>query len=398
LDLIILVVCGALLGCFTGLAPGIHVNNMVIIVLSLSTLLLSHFSVHQMAAFIITMAMVHTFVDFVPSILLGAPQEDSVLSVLPGHRMLLQGRGYEAIQLTVAGGLGATVVGILLLPLGLMVFPILYSISLRSLALLLALVILYMVALEKGRKKRLYSLVVVIYSGALGVLVLNGGILEPTYALFPTLTGLFGLSTLLLSLNTEPRIPDQHLETSPAPGRKGMVIGAGAGVLAGLVPSIGSSQSALVVQNLFKGEDDREFLVALGGVNTTEALYAFLALYLIGNPRSGASIAVERLIPYLTFLDFAFMVSVAMVAILPAVGLTLWVSRLAVRKVQEIDYHAFSMATITFLLILIALLTGWKGILIAVTATAIGITTPILGIKRSHCMGVLMVPTILYFL
>jgi putative membrane protein len=398
LDLMMTVACGILLGCFTGLVPGIHVNNVVIGTMALLTLLLSHLSPHQIAAFFISMAMVHTFVDFIPSILLGAPQEDSVLSVLPGHRMLLQGRGYEAIQLTVAGGLGAAVVGIALLPLGLAIFPYLYSISLRFLAPLLALVILYMVALEGSPRKMLYSLMVVIYSGVLGILVLNGGILSPTYALFPALTGLFGLSTLLLSIGTEPRIPKQGLESSRDMHPRGMAIGAGAGLVAGLVPSIGSAQSALVVQNLFKGEEDEEFLVALGGVNTTEALYAFLALYLIGNPRSGASMAVERLVPQPAFTDFLFMVGVAMVSILPAVGLTLLISRLAVRRIQRINYRTFSLAIVLLLVLFIACLTGWKGILIAITATAIGITTPILGIKRSHCMGVLMVPTILYFL
>jgi len=397
-ELMALIILGALAGCFTGLLPGIHVNNVVIVLLSLSPLVLSHFDVYQVTGFIIAMAVVHTFVDFIPSIFLGAPQEDSVLSVLPGHRMLLAGRGYDAVRLTVVGGVGASAVGIALLPMGLALFSYLYSVFLDFLPWLLALVILYMVLMEGEPKKMAFSLAIVAYSGALGVVVLDGGVLDPAYALFPTLTGLFGLSTLLLSLRARPRIPPQHTDARPVPARKGVVIGAGAGLVAGLVPSIGTSQSALVVQNLFRGEGDEEFLVALGGVNTTETLYAFLALYLIGNPRSGASIAVERMITDVSFWDFLFMVGVVMAAVFPAVVLTLGITRLAVRGIEKIDYPLLSKATTVFLVVLIGLLTGWKGILVAATATAIGIATPILGVKRSHCMGVLMVPTILYFL
>jgi TctA family transporter len=43
-------------------------------------------------------------------------------------------------------------------------------------------------------------------------------------------------------------------------------------------------------------------------------------------------------------------------------------------------------------------MTGLRGVLIAVTATAIGLVAAVTGVKRSHCMAVLVVPTILYFI
>jgi putative membrane protein len=70
------------------------------------------------------MAITHTFLDFISSVFLGAPEEDSFLSVLPGHEMLKEGRGYEAIILSLYGSLVA-------LPLALF-FAGVYLISLES--------------------------------------------------------------------------------------------------------------------------------------------------------------------------------------------------------------------------------------------------------------------------
>lgn len=398
LELLIFMAAGACLGIFTGLVPGIHVNTVVIVILSVLPGLLDSFGIYPVIALIISISVVHSFVDFIPSILLGAPEEDSVLSILPGHRLLLEGRGYEAIRLTVMGGLGGVVVGVGVLPLGLSIFPIFYRLSLSVLPFILGLILVYMVISEIDHRRKGFAILSISFSGALGFLVLDTNILDPNYVLFPTLTGLFGMSTLLVSLRSNPNIPPQTMREHGNMPAKGIFIGPAAGVLAGLVPSMGSSQSAILVQKAFKDEGDSEFLAALGGVNTTESLYAFLALYLIGNPRSGASIAVERIFSSVDFYDFLFMVGVVLVSAAFATPLTLALGRVLVPRVQGIDYSKFSLATILFLLAVVTIVTGPVGVFICVTATAIGLIPALSGAKRSTCMAVLILPTMFYFL
>jgi putative membrane protein len=393
-----LVFIGILLGTFTGLTPAIHVNTIVILILSSLPILLEFLTVYEIIAIIISMAVMHTFVDFIPAMLLGAPHEDSVLSVLPGHKLLLEGRGYEAIRLTVIGGLGAALLSCAVLPIGIKIFPALYFSAREILPFLLLGVLAYMIYAERTPQRRAFALLVMIYSGVLGLIVLNSGILSPRYALFPALTGLFGISTLLTSLRTQPKIPEQEITYSEVGIKNGVVMGSIGGIATGLLPSIGSSQSALIIQNILKGKDEKEFLIALGGVNTSDAIYALLALYLIGNPRSGASIAIEQMIMDFTLYDFIFMISVILITLFFATFITLELARFSVRRVQSIDYKLFSKATLIFLIALILLLTGLTGLLIAITATAIGSITHLTGIKRSQCMAVLIIPTILYFL
>ena len=382
----------------TGLVPGLHVNNVVIILVSLSVLLIESFGLLPLLAFIVALSVVHSFVNYVPAILLGAPQEDNVLSTLPGHRLLSQGRGYEAIRLTVLGGLGATLFSALALPLLYFTMPQVYPTVRQHIPLLLTAVLGYMVYLEKGSRKRLYAALVILYSGALGYIILNYPLLPPQYALFPALTGFFGISTILTSLRLRSTPPEQSLAHEKGYYPHGAVAGTAGGILAGLLPGIGSAQSALLVQSIFGRRNERSFLVAHGGVNTAAAIFALLALYLIGNPRSGASIAAATLIGEADLGDLVFMLAIAMLASPFAAFATLLIARSAVRRIGAIDYTRLSIFVLLFLMLSILIFTGFYGMLIAITSTATGLLAAFSGVRRSHCMGVLILPTILYFL
>ena len=64
LEVLLLIIAGVFLGTFTGMVPGIHVNTVVITVLSLLPVLLEHFSPLGVVSLIVAMSVVHTFVDY----------------------------------------------------------------------------------------------------------------------------------------------------------------------------------------------------------------------------------------------------------------------------------------------------------------------------------------------
>lgn len=397
LEILAFILVGAACGVVTGLIPGLHVNNLVVLILAFLPALLEHFSPHEVAALIIAMSVVHTFVDFIPSILLGAPEEDTALGVLPGHRMLLSGGAYEAVYLTVVGGVGAVLLSCAILPLGMKALPEIYSFTREVIPLLLIAVLAFMIIEEKTARKRAVSLAVVLCSGALGYIILNSSLLPQKYALFPMLAGFFGIATLLTSFGMQARIPKQELDYSKESYHAAVALGSVGGIAAGLLPGVGSSQIALMVQRLSKNREEKEFLVILGGLNTSDAIYALFALYLIGNPRSGASIAVERIMGEFTFSDFLFMVAVVLTVTFFAAYATLKIAKIFILKIQRVDYGKFSLAVLIFLIVFIFALTGFSGMLVAATATAVGLFAAFSQVKRSHCMASLIVPTILYF-
>lgn len=386
-------------GVFTGLIPGIHVNTVIVIVLAMSGALLEIFGHQALIAFIVAMALTHTFLDFIPSILLGAPTEDNVLSVLPGHRLLLDGRGYEAIRLTSIGGVGTILLASLSLPLLLVLIPILYSGIKAYLPYILMLVLFFIVFSENNNRKRFYTAVLVIYSGIFGQLVLESNILNPQVVLFPVLTGLFGISTLLFSLNLNSTIPPQWFEVHKGWYFRGIIGGTLGGILAGVLPAVGSSQSAVLIQQAMKNEnDERDFLVALGGVNTSDSIIAILALYIIGNPRSGASIAVEKLVPQMDTGGLLLILGTVLFSTFFAVFLTLNIAKIMILQIERIDYSRLTRGILVFLVILIVAFSGFTGLVIAAVGTSMGIMAHASGVRKSSLMAVLIVPTIIYFL
>ena len=112
LDILLFVLLGTGVGIVFGLVPGLHPNTIVLFVPLISQLGLPAASA---IAFVVSIGVSNTFLDFIPSILLGA-SEDSGLGAMPGHRMLLQGNGYEAVKLAVIGALGSVIFVVALLP------------------------------------------------------------------------------------------------------------------------------------------------------------------------------------------------------------------------------------------------------------------------------------------
>lgn len=53
----------------------------------------------------VAMSIAHALLENIPSMLLGVPEEGTAVSILPGHRMVLEGRSKEAIRIVSIGGL-----------------------------------------------------------------------------------------------------------------------------------------------------------------------------------------------------------------------------------------------------------------------------------------------------
>src|SRR3989338_3175265 len=114
IEIIVAMLLGIACGTFTGLLPGIHINLIASILLA-NILFFEKFHL-ALTIFITAMSTTHVFLEFIPSIFLGAPDEDSFLSILPGHEMLKEGKGYEACILALYGCLFSLILIAILFP------------------------------------------------------------------------------------------------------------------------------------------------------------------------------------------------------------------------------------------------------------------------------------------
>lgn len=395
-ELLLFMLFGCLLGIFTGLTPGIHVNTAAAILLALGAAL----DPYYLAVAIIAMAISHTFWDFVPSIILGAPEPSTALSVLPGHKLLLEGRGLEAIYLTIIGGVGVIALGLLLFPLMVLAIPLLYQNIQNYINLILVAIALVMLLSEQGMKKKAYAVFVFMLSGILGVITLDSSILPEDLLLLPLFTGMFGLSSLLLSLNRKTKIPKQNMKI-PNVGRRlafsGIIKGFFSGALVGTLPAVGAAQATVLSQQITRKHDEEEFLVSVGAINTIVALFSLVSLYTISKARSGAAVAVQSLLPEFGMNELVLLLAVALLSSGISAILMLKSVKHIVFAFQKINYSKVTIAVIGFVIFITLLMTGLTGLLILALSTAIGLLAPLFGVKRSLNMGVLMLPLIIFY-
>ncbi len=267
LEILLFMFFGIGIGTITGIIPGLHPNSVFVLLLSIPFFVIG-LPFELILTLIVSVSVTTTFVDFIPSLLFGAPDADTSLSVLPGHKFLLEGRGYEALVLTVIGGIGVTVLTILTLPILLSGIPLIYSFLKSYIHIILVVFVVWMILSENGIKK-FHSLLIFLLAGFFGVLVLNSA--SQDVSVYAGLTGLFGLSGIVSSYLTNTALPKQNMSFEIKVSKKGILTGWIAGILAGILPGLGSAQSSIVASKVL-GSNEKDFLTALGGINTCNKL------------------------------------------------------------------------------------------------------------------------------
>ncbi len=359
-------VLGVLAGVLTGLLPGIHPNLVVAVFL------------YPDPWFVVPMAIVNSIVDTIPSILLGAPEPGNEMSVLPGHKLLMSGMGYDAIRRTIIGSLLGGLFSIIILPIA-----VVFSKGYASITPLIPILLLFITLFTV---RDVFSAFLFVFSGLLGLMANNLNIHQP---LVPLLTGMFGLSRLVTSLNVS-NVPPQTTKVEYTPSavqNRSAFFGTILGMFSGFLPGIGSSQSAYIASAL--GGD---FLTALGSITTSNALFSLLSLELIGKVRSGVALALTgEENPFLIF-------SIALMAVAVGSIASLSIANVSVKLVSKVNYRLLSSVVIATLIGVVLWSSGILGLLVMVTSAALGIMAITKGARQSSLMGVIVIPTIVYFI
>ncbi len=391
-------ILGIVFGTITGLMPGLHINNMIPLMFTIPFLTQDP---ELFSVFIVCFGVSQIFSSFIPSVFFGAPDEDTALSVLPGHKMLHEGRGLEAIKIiSLAGALSLFITVTTVFAFS-SLFKTFYEVSRPFMHIVLAVIIFAMIISEKNFRKMLFAVLIIILSGFLGFLVLDGSFTNKTYIMFPLLSGFFGLSTIALSISENTKIPQQNTDNELKISFKKILLstflGSLAGIAVGFLPAIGVSQAATFMQVIARVDDPRNFLATLSGINIGNEIFSLNSLYLVGNPRSGASVAIERALGSLTFQQIILFFGAIAFTVGVSSFLNSFIAKHVTRLLQKINYQKLSIGVFIFVNTMIFVTTGFPGLLVGFSSMSIGILCAKLSVRRSNCMGSLLIPTMLFF-
>ncbi len=390
-EVLLFLLLGILIGIIFGLLPGIHPNTIILFIPMLASLNLEPFS---LLAFIAAIAVANNTLSFLPSILLGVPESGNELSVLPGHRMLLNGYGYQAVKLTIVGSIGAVILCVAIFPLMMHAIPFLFTHLSGYIYLFLIAIAAIMILTEEGKKK-LIALSLFIVSGFIGLISVQLPI-DNTIILFPIFSGFFGVSMLLLQIRNKVEIPKQSCrEAYVSKGliNRSIISGSVAGTFSGLLPGVGASEIATLASI---GKNEHAFLMKIGAITTANIVLSILALWLIGKSRSGIAVVVEQLVAVGFDEVLLILVTALASAGIASICATV-IAKKSIYAINRFEYRNLGTAVLIFILLLTFAFANVYGMLLLAVCSAIGIITNFTKVKRGVLMGVLMIPTIIFY-
>ncbi len=375
---------GMAAGTAAGLVPGIHANTVAFMAL--------YFPFEKgmgFALFIVSMTITNSFVDAVPAVLLGAPSEENVNAMLPGHEMLLKGKGLEAIMLVVFGALASAIIALALMPL-FFSFATRYESSFP--VIVPVLVAVSFAAMVWSEEKKMHALLLGLACGALGIVALE----KIDNAIFVLITGFFGVTGLFESILSGSNLPQQSEEISGnAPLFPALLSSVASGFTA-LFPGIGPTQATVMLKGISR-IGRRGYLVITGGMGVGNLVFSLLMLFAINKGRSGMAVALQNFVPP-DFSALLLLLAGAAIAAGFSAPLTEWIARKAIRKIRAINYRILSAIVLAALLFLVALSSGALGMLACACASGLAFFGVGNGLRRSQCMAFLLVPTVFFYL
>jgi putative membrane protein len=383
---------GVCLGTVSGLVPGLHANTFALLLAATAGAVPG--PRRYVGAAMLAAGVVHTFLDVVPALALGVPDPAMAAGALPGHRLVVEGRGREALRLSAVGSAGAVVLAApLALPITAAMVE-LYPLVEAHRSLVLTGVAALLVATERDARAMVGACCSLAASGGLGLLVLDAevtSLLPVADVLVALFAGLFGAPVLLAAIDGE-GVPAQADATVTTPRQTVVglvVVGTLCGAVVGYLPGVSSAVAATLALGLTADGGPRAFVVTTSGVNTATAVFALFALVALGDARTGVLVAMERASVPLALpplLAAVVLAAVAGAVLVPVVG------DRYLRTVGRLDPARLSLTVLAALGVLSWVFAGAVGVGAFGAATLVGHVPPHFGTRRATLMGVLLVP------
>ncbi len=386
--LFIYVLLGVFLGTVTGLVPGLHTNNIALVFYFLY--IVFGFDGFYFSVSLFSMAITHSFVSFIPSVYMNAPEEGTFLSLSISQKYAQKGLGHKAVFLSVVGGFVASVLLFVFVPLFFLFYDSVYYFVRDYVFYFLSVFLIYAVFYGE---KRLKKMIVVFLSGLLGLLVLNVPY-NKNFLLLPLFSGLFGVSGLLAYRGGSFKNGLESVSVSTKDVFDGGVNGIFASLLSTLIPSLGITSSTLLSKKIFRLKSNDSLMVSLGGSTTLDAFLSVIMIYLVNNARSGVGEIISNMIflnkdvVLLFLLVFVFVSSVSGFV-------TLRISR---KGGMWFNKDFLRYCVLGFVVFMTLFTSGYLGLLVLIASTCLGLYVIRNGFDKTLMNFVLIVPTILFYL
>jgi len=251
------------------------------------------------------------------------------------------------------------------------------------------------------KKSRSWAIILFILAGLLGIASLNLNLKEP---LLPLFTGLFGASSLVTSITKKKKLPEQKtssfkkLKVKKKSFLRVIFASLIASPFCSFLPSLGNSQAAILGSEVTGDLNRKEFLILLGTVNVLVMGLSFVTLYSINKSRTGSAVAIGKLFQIIPLNYLIIILFTILISGIAAFFLTNFLAKNFSKRISKINYSKLSFGVLIILVLITLFFSGILGFLVFIVSACLGLVCIFLNIRRTHLMGCLLLPTILYYL
>lgn len=379
LDFFLYIVSGVFIGIAASFVPGLFYSEI-------SLLFFGFLSGTNAAIFISSSAIAFSLFEFITANIFEIGDDITSLSLDTKIHM----ENISRIARTVSLG---TIISLLFaLPLIFVfqnLFSQIHSTLQSSLLVILASIILYTILSEKTFARKIFASFIFVLTGIFGIITQNSGFLSSDLILMPIFIGFFGFSSFA-------RRHCEKTEIFPvnfAEKIKISLLSFGTTLFAILVPSMKRGHTSAIVMGLGKLEQGEAVLFALSIISTSFLIISLVALS-SNSVRSILAYDVSE-ITELNYNQILLILGSFVIAAVFSIVLLLSSVKHLQKVILKINKKYLRIFGFVCGSILILYFTSWKGALLAIVATAIGILSIKLRVRSAHLMGILLVPTLL---
>jgi len=388
IDILLYTLAGVLLGCLAGLIPGLHSSNV--------SLLLTTFGVvasqYNLVFLIIGIEVSYAFFQFLSPILFGISDDLAALSIDESHYFVVKGRVDNVVKIIATGGAVGVLISLPLIFFSQKIYPLVYDSIKPLIGWLLLIICIYMIWAEKTWRKKFFAVVLFLVSGIFGLLIKNSGFIPDKYLFLPVFLGLFGFSSIISRKYATGEM------TNEFSGKEKIRISFTSflsSLFASLIPGMKRSQAAVIALEGGRIGSSEERLFALSVVSLSCMVLSILVLDSTGSVRSNLAYEIKDLVGDLFFSKTLLLIGSIILAASFSSTLMFLISNPLNRILSKIEKKYLKVFGFGLGLALIIYFTGWEGLLLAFTASCIGIMAILLRVKSTHLMGVLLLPSII---
>lgn len=376
---LLIFIIGISIGLITALIPGLHSNTIISIA--------SQTGMPFIEYFIITIFAGHMVASYIPAIFFGIPEQNDVVSIMPGQRLAAKGQGMQALKIVLISSLVAVIISTAAFYPSLKIYPVVYENIKSFIPYILA---IFSLVLLIRSKNFFLSGFIFILSGLIGYLAMNMELVDPFLPLF---SGAFAINAILDYKNSstvEQKEEDIKFDFLP-----NILLGVFLGFVADLFPGISSAAQVATFAGIFLYFNNVRYLATIASINVSEAVFSLSTAASINKSRMGATELLSKQIKIGENIDFVLILFLASFAVC---ALILYLLRRRIAGIARIDFGKIKYLLIAYLISIVFVIDGIIGIGVLAISFCLGFAINRLNVEKTMAMGAIIIPTLLLLL